>query len=139
MHFIVRVNTFTYADPPFTTYTSTDITPFPYSGRFKVRITGYEFSSDYAVPLGLSYEVYSRALRNPLMPSIFKFIPDRGSVANAGNIIRQFNKTGWWEVDLAGGIDLSVVPYNSTTRVQGFTFLLHLELERLAVPDHLLQ
>lgn len=141
MYFTVRLTRLANYDKPFATYTSTDITPFPYSGRFKVRITGYEFSSDLQVAQAgaYCYDVYSRALRNPLMPVIFRFIPDRPQLAANAPYVRQFTKTGWWEVDLSGGIDLAIATSDFSTRVNAFTFLLHLELERVDVPQHLLQ
>jgi hypothetical protein len=118
--------------PKFTVSAST---PFPFSGRFKCRITGYEYRTEGDPTTTDLIHVYSRCLLNPLMPEVFKFLPDTAPVAGNGAEARQFNKSGWWEVELSGAIDLSLTTIGVGTFTGPFTFLLHLELERVTDRD----
>jgi len=117
--------------PNQTTFTANTTTPFPFSGRFKVRITGYDYQTDGDPTTSKRIVVYSRALLNPLMPQVFSFLPDKLPFTGNGTQIRHFNKSGWWEVELSGAIDLTLTTTETQTSVGPFTFLLHLELERL--------
>ena len=106
-------------------YRSESITPFPFNGKFRVRIVGYDYASSTNA-LNPYFNVYSRALLNPCMPTVFSFIP-----ATAGNTVRTFHRSGWWEVELSsGGIDLLVMGSDGFA-VPAYTLLIHIELERL--------
>lgn len=135
MHFTIRVSTnaLTPAIPKTSTIAPT-IVPFPMSGKFRVRIIGYEFvSTDYH---NVSVcKVVSRALLNPMQPDkVFQFIPDRATtlLTEFHQPARVFSATGWWPIELHNSIDLQVLPDDDfdTNQLQPFTFLLHLDLEK---------
>lgn len=146
MHYTLTYSTTGYTSPQFspgviqatqTFEPSPSIYPFPISGKFRVRIVGYEFVSSETHNVGLM-KVVSRTLVNPIQPDrIFQFIAD-GTIAGTTPPVqrqpaRAFHPTGWWNIELNGNIDLKVYPddqQGSGNNVAPFTFVMHLELER---------
>ena len=122
MYFILKSSSTTNLLPPYSKYTNESITPFPFTGRFKVRIVGYEFWTS-AVGAATLVSLYSRALVNPCMPYFFQFLPYSLQPAQM--------KSGWWEVELHNGIDISVVATEPEATFPPYQLLIHLELVRL--------
>lgn len=107
------------------------IYPFPLIGKFKVRVVGYEATStDYP---GSPYIcLTSRALLNPLQPEYFFSFLSTIAPINVAN--PNFSKTGWWEVDLNGSIDIlarQISAAGAYSDIVSINLIVHLEIEKL--------
>lgn len=149
MRFTLKYTTLTDTSPPNTINDvssfspSPQLTPFPITGKFRCRISGYEFSCLFLHQCRLM-KVVSRELINPLQPdALLYFIPTSCSTTTPSGVVEQkiarvFSKNhGWWEVDLRNEMDLIVYPADEILTsylpippsIPAFTFLMHLELE----------
>jgi len=115
-------------------YSNTTIYPFPYTGRFRCRITGYQIKTGPGSTASTTtVAVVSRRMTNPLSPYIFQVIvPGINSTVQATQIdFSGFSRTGWWECDLSNGIDFALVSPEGLPTVSAIQLLLHFELERV--------
>lgn len=111
--------------------------PFPYSGRFRVRITGYQLSYGNGTITGAGDSpaqlvVVSRTLVNPLNPYVFRCLPANVNFnqTSGGYLTHGWAATGWWECDLNGSIDLTLTGMEDKTLLAA-TLILHFELQRV--------
>lgn len=116
---------------PQTTYTKSTVYPFPYAGRFRCRITGYQIKYGLGVPTASpTIAVISRAMVNPLSPYIFRAMPPGSNTLIVGGTLDGgFCSSGWWECDLSTGIDFALVSPEGQ-EIGSIQVLLHFELER---------
>jgi hypothetical protein len=113
--------------------------PFPYSGRFRVRITGYQLCYGNGATVAgdtspSQIAVTSRTLVNPLNPYVFRCLPtnvNNNSQSSGGYFTSGWSATGWWECDLNGSIDLTLTPVDAGKQLLTTTLILHFELQRV--------
>lgn len=120
------------------TVLGTSVYPFPYSGRFRVRITGYQLNYGSGTIAGsstspLQLAVTSRTLVNPLNPYVFRCLPANVNAEqlSGGYFSGGWSATGWWECDLNGSIDLTLIPVDAGAQLLTVTLILHFELQRV--------
>ncbi len=115
-------------------YSNTTIYPFPYTGRFRCRIIGFQIKTTAdppGVPLSTTLGVVSRRMINPLSPYIFQaIIPGTNYFLSSNLDVGGFSKTGWWECDLSNGIDFALVSPEAKN-LPILQVLLHFEVERV--------
>lgn len=141
MRFTLKYSTTVATFPPNTisqanTFAPSLDTPVPLCGKYRCRITGYEFATTLLHDTRLM-KVVSRSLFNPTqVDSILYFIPSspvrNGTFEQISD--RVFTASPWWNVDINNSIDIKVYPCDEMFpgiihRVAPFTFLLHLEFE----------
>lgn len=118
---------------PQTTYTKSTVYPFPYAGRFRCRITGYQIKYGGGnASSSPTIAVISRAMVNPLSPYIFRVMPPGINSLITGLEFPDgggFCSSGWWECDLSTGIDFALVSPEGA-EIGNILVLLHFELER---------
>lgn len=98
--------------------------PFPMSGRYRVRITGFQFYAQSILPSGIILN--SRTMKNPLTPYLYQFINKEMTFLHS-----QFAPTGWFECELGTAIDFTLRSVDTATIDDNIMLIMNFEVEPL--------
>ena len=103
-------------------YEKNYIYPFPLSGKYRVRITGYQLSISVSSGAVTSMILNSRTMKNPLMPYLYYF-------SNAATT-SLFDRTGFWECELGTSIDFTIRLTDTVfANISSCTLVINFEVE----------
>jgi hypothetical protein len=104
-------------------YEKNYIYPFPLSGKYRVRITGYQLSISLSSGTATSLILNSRTMKNPLMPYLYYF-------SNVASTTSLFDRTGFWECELGTSIDFTIrLTDTAFDNISACTLVINFEVE----------